>query len=395
MPAALAVLLVFLRLGVTSFGGPTAHLGYFRAELVERRRWVDDAGYLHLLGLCGLLPGPTSSQLGFALGWRRAGPLGALAAFVGFTLPSALLMAVAAGAPAAVPGGVVHELRLLAVAVVAGAVVAMARALPRQGWRYLTVGLGALVSGAAPAAVATSAAVGIGAVVGGWAGGRGRATPGTAQGGTLAASSGSGVVRPVVPPRLAVALGGVFLLGLGGAPWLAATGTPGRVLAALYTSGALVFGGGHVVLPLLHDALVSPGLVPEGEFLAGYGVAQAMPGPLFTFGTFLGMGTGGVAGAVLGTLALFAPGLLLVGPALAVGDALARHPRVARALEGAAAAVVGVLGVAAAELAWEEVAGSVVNLGMCLVYASLLGPGRRPPWQVVGFATLVGVVFPG
>src|ERR1700712_2979903 len=290
----LEVLLAFLKLGLTSFGGPVAHLGYFRPESAERRKWLREPAYAELVGLCQFLPGPASSQTGFALGLMRAGPLGALAAWAGFTLPSAaamVLFAYCSGSlPASTSGaGLLHGLKLVAVAIVAQAVWGMARSLcpdrPRAG---IALAATAIVTFSA-VSLGQIAAIGAGALAG-LALCRDSLAPIAADGLSMPVSRRTGLI--------CLALFAV-LLGLPGA----------TAFGAFYRSGALVFGGGHVVLPLLHDAVVARGWVSENNFLAGYGLVQAMPGPLFTFAAFLGAvlrpGLGGVAGAVLALLAIF------------------------------------------------------------------------------------------
>jgi chromate transporter len=270
----------FLRLGLTAFGGPVAHLGYFREAFVTRRRWLDEAAYADLVALCQFLPGPASSQVGFALGLMRAGPLGALAAWVGFTAPSALLMVALAYGASAISGalgrGLTHGLKLVAVAVVAQAVLGMARSLTPDVRRAgIAVAALAIVT-AAPASLAQIGAIGLGAVLG------------------LALCRQAPVATPPhvfrLPRRVGVLAAAAWLAILVGGPLaFALTGWPALArFDAFYRSGALVFGGGHVVLPLLREAMVAPGWVGQDSFLTGYGAAQALPGPLFAFGAYLG-----------------------------------------------------------------------------------------------------------
>lgn len=282
----------FLKLGLTSFGGPIAHLGYFRREFVERRRWIDEEHFGQLLGLCQFLPGPASSQLGFSLGLLRAGWPGALAAFVGFTLPSALLMFAFAVSnellSGALGGSAVHGLKLVAVAVVAQGVLGMARTLTPDPRRAMMAAVSAglvVVSGSAWMQLVVVAG---GAVLGPWLC---RQISGSAA--VAAATSAS--VTPRAPSKLPYGrrLGAVLLLSfallLTLALFIAPTTSPtGQVAGAFFRAGALVFGGGHVVLPLLEHSVVDPGWIDNGTFLAGYGAAQALPGPMFTFAAFLG-----------------------------------------------------------------------------------------------------------
>ncbi|MBU1304612.1 MAG: chromate efflux transporter, partial [Alphaproteobacteria bacterium] len=297
----------FLKLGLTAFGGPIAHLGYFRDDLVLRRRWVDEAAYADLVALCQFLPGPASSQVGFSLGLLRAGPLGALAAWAAFTLPSALLLLAFAMAATALDGplaqGVLHGLKLVAVAVVAQAVWGMARTLTpdRQRASIAVVAIAAVVL--LPSAIGQVLAIGMG----------------MAGGLLLCRQDGEQPKSPVPFPVsrragwIALALFALLLVGL---PLLAAgVQNPGLSLFdGFYRAGALVFGGGHVVLPLLETETVARGWVSRDAFMAGYGATQAMPGPLFTFAAYLGAVAQGWGGAAIALVGVFLPGfLLLVG----------------------------------------------------------------------------------
>jgi chromate transporter len=360
-PAWLEVLAVSLRLGLTSFGGPVAHLGYQRRAFVEQRGWLDDRAFGELVALCQALPGPGSSQLSMAIGRLRAGWPGAVAAWVGFTLPSAVLMGLigvlvaGAAVPQAGPvAGAVAGLKAAAVAVVAQAVVAMARRLTPDAQRLLLAAAAAAVALAVPVPAIQPALIVLGAVVG-WAGLRGTA-PGMLDAGPAPADGSA--ADPVEAtghaggPRTAIALGLAWLGVTAGSLVLGALAVaPGVALfAALARAGALVFGGGHVVLPLLDAGVVAPGWVSPDAFLAGYGAAQAVPGPLFSFGAYLGavasVGPGGALGAVLGTVAIFLPGMLLVLAALPVLRRLRDRPAIAAALAGTNAVVVGLLAAA-------------------------------------------------
>ncbi len=302
--SALEVFRVFLKLGLTSFGGPVAHLGYFRREFVVRRAWLDERAYADLVALCQFLPGPASSQTGFAIGLMRAGRLGGLAAWAAFTLPSAIAMTLFAYGEGALKGpagdGLIHGLKLVAVAIVAQAVLGMAQSLTPDRPRAAIAVLSLILTAFVPAGWGQIAVILLGALAGL----------------TVCRRSGDVAVAAVEAPisrRAAIVFAGLTfaLLALSFAPVL-----PGAaaLAAAFYRSGALVFGGGHVVLPLLRTAVVDPGWVSANAFLAGYGAAQAMPGPLFTFAAYLGavagVGPGGVAGAALALVAIFAPGLL-------------------------------------------------------------------------------------
>jgi chromate transporter len=330
----------FLVLGLTSFGGPVAHIGYFRRAFVERRRWLDEEHFAQLLALCQFLPGPASSQLGFSIGLLRAGWLGGVAAFVGFTLPSALLLFAFALASRALDGvwghALVHGLKLVAVAVVLHGVLGMARTLTpdwtRRAMAVVTAAI-VLMTGAPWMQLVLVAG---GALLGPWLCRHVAARVGE----TFALAYGH---------RIGGILLGLFALGLGVA---LLPGLPplGQVAAAFYRAGALVFGGGHVVLPLLKASVVDPGWLDNDTFLSGYGAAQAVPGPMFSLSAFLGArlptGMGGAMGAVVALLSIFLPGLLLVSGALPFWRRLAQRANAARALAGVNAVVVGLLAAA-------------------------------------------------
>jgi len=385
------VFLAFLRLGLTSFGGPVAHLGYFRDDLVARRRWMDDRAYADLVALCQFLPGPASSQVGFAMGLQRAGMLGALAAFVAFTLPSAvILVAFAAGASLVggpVGDGVLSGLKIIAVAIVAHAVWGMARTLTPDARRAGIAVIALAAALIAPGALGQIGALVIGVVAGLWLL-RGVAEP------PAAALAPFGVSRRVAVVCLVLAVAG--LVGL---PVLVAVTGSGTVALAdaFFRSGALVFGGGHVVLPLLQAAVVETGWVSPEVFLTGYGAAQAVPGPLFTFAAYLGavsdVGPGGVAGAAIALLAIFVPGFLVLVGVLPFWDALRGRPRVRAAMSGANAAVVGIL---AAALYSPVFSTAVTGPGPFVLAALgfvLLTAFRAPAWAVVLVGAAGGVLL--
>ncbi len=374
------VFLAFLKLGLTSFGGPIAHLGYFRDELVVRRKWIDEAGYADLVALCQFLPGPASSQVGFSLGLLRGGPLGALAAWAAFTLPSALLLVLFAFGPSwfgeGIGSGILHGLKLVAVAVVAQAVWGMAKALTpdreRAGIALLAVFLVVFVGGS----IGQVSAIAVGGLLGLWLC---RGLPVTQMGHLV-----FGVPRRV--GWLALLLFGVLLIGL---PILEGVASLQSIslFDAFYRAGALVFGGGHVVLPLLETEVVRPGWVPADTFLAGYGAAQAVPGPLFTFAAYLGAVMGpapsGLLGATIALVAVFLPGLLLVVGALPFWDAFRTKPLAQAAMRGANAAVVGVLGAALYSPVWTSAILSPADFALALTGFLLLTLWRAPPWIVV------------
>jgi chromate transporter len=373
----LEVFLIFLKLGLTSFGGPVAHLGYFRREFVVRRAWLDDRAYADLVALCQFLPGPASSQTGFALGLMRAGYLGGLAAWVGFTLPSALAMTLFAYGESALKGpvgdGLLHGLKLVAVAIVAQAVMGMAQALCPDRPRATIAGLSLILTALAPAAWTQIAVILLGAFAG-----------------VLVCREPGDVVAEAAEARVSRRMGIVFaalylaLLALSFAP----TGANAAALAAaFYRSGALVFGGGHVVLPLLHAALVDPGRVSDSAFLAGYGAAQAVPGPLFTFAAYLGavanISPGGVVGAALGLAAIFAPGLLLLMAALVFWQDLRARSNARAAMAGVNAAVVGLLASALYDPVWTSAVRGRSDFAVAAAAFVALIVWRAPPLLVV------------
>jgi chromate transporter len=383
---------IFLALGLTSFGGPIAHLGYYRREFVERRKWLTEAAYADLVALCQFLPGPASSQVSYALGISRGGILGGLAAWIGFTLPSAVLMVGFAYASGRLEGplaaGLLHGLKFVAVAVVAQAVWGMARTLCPDRERASIAVLATLVVTVAATAVGQIGAIVLGGLLGLWLC---RAAPADAAG-----------RLPVMVSRraawIALAAFAVLLVGLP----LAARGGAGRAMEtaeAFYRSGALVFGGGHVVLPLLEAAVVSPGWVSHDTFLAGYGAAQAVPGPLFTLAAYLGAvmsePPNGIVGASLCLVAIFLPGLLLVTGALPFWDALRRRPAAQAAMRGVNAAVVGILLAALYQPVWTSAVKAPGDFVVALVAFVLLVVWGLPSWAVVLLTALGGVLLAG
>ncbi|AKJ68993.1 putative chromate transport protein [Pandoraea thiooxydans] len=387
-----AIFLVFLRLGLTSFGGPVAHLGYFRHEFVTRRRWLGERSYADLVALCQFLPGPASSQVGMALGLARGGLPGALAAWTGFSLPSAILLCLfALGISTwgnAIPTSVLHGLKVVAVAVVAQAVWGMARNLCTDTARVSIAALAACVVLRWPSA---------------WA-----------QVGVIAVAAAVGVLRfkPAQAPahdplpiavgrRTGVALLAVFFFLLIALP-VALTLWPSQPLAlfnAFYRAGALVFGGGHVVLPLLQTAVVPPGWVSNETFLAGYGAAQAVPGPLFTFSAFLGASMrsapNGWTGAALCLAAIFTPSFLLVAGALPFWERLRHSLHTQAAFAGVNAAVVGLLLAALYRPVWTSAIHGPMDFALALVALVALMFWRLPPWLVVLGCAIASGLFGG
>jgi chromate transporter len=378
--SAAEVFVAFLRLGLTSFGGPIAHLGYFRDDFVVRRRWLDERTYADLVALCQFLPGPASSQVGIGIGLARAGPAGAAAAWLGFTMPSALAM-VAFGYGVVtfqdgMPPGLLHGLKVVAVAVVAQAVWGMARTLCPDAGRATIAVVAAAVVLLAQSAAMQVAVIAAGGLVGLL---------------FLSAREDNGGQPLAIPLGRATALAAlaVFFVLLLALPLLAdvVSSQPLALIDSFYRAGSLVFGGGHVVLPLLQSEVVPPGWVSADSFLAGYGAAQAVPGPLFTFAAYLGTVMSaepdGALGAVVCLLAVFAPSFLLVFGVLPFWDSL-RHVRVVRrAMLGVNAAVVGVLLAALYDPVWSGTIASPRDFVLALAAFTLLMFWKVPPWLVV------------
>jgi chromate transporter len=382
------VFLAFLKLGLTSFGGPIAHLGYFREEFVTRRRWFDDHAYGDLVALCQFLPGPASSQVGFAIGLMRAGPLGGLAAWLGFTLPSAFLMLAFALGAAALDGpvaqGILHGLKLVAVAVVAQAVLGMAKSLTpdrqRAGIAVLAVALMVVFGGAIGQ---------VGAILVGGALGLVLCRGGENRNGTdlpVPVSRGFGILA------LGLFIGLLVVL-----PLLASNGQVIALFDVFYRAGALVFGGGHVVLPLLEAGTVGQGWLSEDSFLAGYGAAQAMPGPLFTFAAYLGAAGGsepnGAMGAAIALVAISLPGILIVLAALPFWRQVRGNDTAQAAMRGANAAVVGILALALYDPVFTSAVLSPRDFALALAGFVALVSWKTPPLAVVVALAAAGGVI--
>jgi chromate transporter len=377
------VFTAFLKLGLTSFGGPIAHLGYFHRELIAKRRWMDDDRYAQLVALCQLLPGPASSQLGFALGLIRAGWGGALAAFAAFTLPSALLLFGFATLLPVLAGpygqAVLHGLKLVAVAVVAHGVFTMAKQLTPDIPRALLALAAAVVVIVASSVHTQLLVVAAGALFG-----------------AVFLRRAPGIAAVTFQLHYGMKSGLILLLAfalllLASFVLLDSGSSTVSMGAAFYRSGALVFGGGHVVLPLLEQAVVEPGWVSNEEFLAGYGAAQAVPGPLFSVAAFLGErlegGQGGLPGATIALLAIFMPGMLLIASCLPMWTTFAQHARAVSAIRGVNAAVVGLLAAALYDPLWTSAIDSARDVAIVLVAFVLLATTRVPM-----LAVLVAVV---
>jgi chromate transporter len=390
--SALEVLLTFLRLGCMSFGGPVAHLGYFREAFVERRRWLGESAYADLVALCQFLPGPTSSQVGMAIGLSRAGLPGLLAAWVGFTLPSAALMlALALGIVAlgdVAGSGWLHGLKLAAVAVVAQAVWGMARNLAPDRTRASIAVAATLIVIALPGAASQIAAIVLSGLVG-WYLFR-----------DAVSDSGGERINPFLSRRLGVLSFAAFAVLLVGLPVLAWASDSAALayVDAFYRAGALVFGGGHVVLPLLESSVVAPGWMSADTFLAGYGAAQALPGPLFSIGAYLGGAmTGaptGLAGGLLCLLAIFLPAMLLVIALIPFWDTLRQYTGIRAALMGVNAGVVGLLAAALYDPVWTSAVTGPAAFGVALTAFLLLAAWKVTPVAVVALCTLAGALVP-
>jgi chromate transporter len=383
------VLFVFLRLGCTSFGGPVAHLGYFQKEIVERRKWCSQSTMAEIIALAQSLPGPASSQVGFALGILRAGWLGGLAAWIGFTLPSALLMLAFAYGHFFLVGGVgqglLHGLQLVAVAVVAQAVLAMQRSLAPDRLRVALAIMAAGLIFLLPAQMGPLVAIAAGAAAGlllfrsmDYGVGENIGLPLPKAAGTISAIA-----------FLALLIMTLFIAHARYIPGL-------TVFSAFYRSGALVFGGGHVVLPMLEDAVVAPGWMTQQSFLAGYGVAQALPGPLFSIGAYLGAAVRPTSSpflyGLLGLAGIFAPGLLAMTALLPFWSAVRGNRYVQASLRGVNASVVGILIAALYQPLWTSTIHAVSDFWIVLAAFALLAVWRVQPWIVVACVVAISMI---
>jgi chromate transporter len=380
-------LAAFLRLGCTSFGGPVAHLGYFRTEFVERRRWLTESAYAEIVALCQFLPGPASSQVGMAIGLSKAGALGMIGAWAGFTLPSAaLLTAFAYGVDAL--GGLgdawLHGLKVAAVAIVAQAVWGMARTLaPDRPRATIAVGA-ALLALFVPTAFGQISGIAAGGLIGAlWLAGQAR---------------GAGAPIPFAMHRGAAVVCLVAFFGLLALlPLLRNTSHALAMADSFYRTGALVFGGGHVMLPLLQSEVIAPGWITSSRFLAGYGAAQAIPGPLSTFAAYLGAAMTpeprGLAGAALCLAAIFLPSGLLVAGVLPFWEAVRQRRGVQGALSGINAAVVGLLLTALYQPVWTGSILRPADFALAVAAFLLLQIWRVPPWLVVLLSAAAGAAL--
>jgi len=387
--SALEVLRAFTKLGFTCFGGPVAHIGYFRDEFVVRRRWLDDTNYADLVALCQFLPGPASSQVGFSIGLLRAGYTGALAAWAGFTLPSAvslILFAYGVGALGrGIGDGLLHGLKLVAVAIVAQAVFGMARSLCPDRERASIAVVAALIVLLASTSIVQVAAIACGAIAGLVLC---RHLP-MAEASNLTLHTSRRASFAALVAFFALLIGLPLVASASGTKWV-------DLFGAFYRSGALVFGGGHVVLPLLREAFVAPGWVDDEAFLAGYGAAQAVPGPLFTFAAYLGAvaePTHRLLGATVGLIGIFLPGFLVLLGALPLWSKLRQRPAAQAAMRGVNAAVVGLLGAALYNPVWVTSVKTPADLALALVGFVLLQVWRAPPLLVVILSACGGMAL--
>ena len=381
--AALEVLWAALRLGLTSFGGPIAHLGYFREEYVVQRRWLDETSYADVVALCQFLPGPASSQVGIAVGYIRAGMAGGLAAWIGFTLPSALalvLFAYGVEELDVIDTGWLHGLKLVAVAVVAQAVWGMGRSLALDRDRATIVIVAAVAALAWQSAIMQVMIILVSGFVG-WKILKVDAVP-----------SSKDSLSTFIPKWMGIVALVVFFVILAGLP-LARQLESSQTLAifdSFFRSGSLVFGGGHVVLPLLQSEVVGPGWMTNAEFVAGYGATQAVPGPLFTFSAYLGAvispGPQGIVGGGLALVAIFLPSFLLITGVLPFWDLLRKRDVFRRALNGVNAAVVGLLLAALYNPVWTSAVETPEDFALAISALGLLMFWKTPPWMVVSLA---------
>ena len=371
----LEILIVSTKLGLTSFGGPVAHLGYFHEEYVRKRKWLDEQGYANLVALCQFLPGPASSQVGIGIGVLRGGLLGGILAFIGFTIPSVIaliLFALILQGMDIGNTGWIHGLKIVAVAVVAHAIMGMAQKLTPDLSRK-TIALFALIGTLLWQTALTQVGIILLAAVVGYFIYKEKKE-----------DSPINIQFPISRKFAFVCLGLFFgllillpiLRELSTSSWVA-------MFDSFYRSGSLVFGGGHVVLPLLEREFVPSGWLSKEAFLAGYGAAQAVPGPLFTFAAYIGAVMGGWAGGLLATIAIFLPAFLLVIGTLPFWNSLSRNPNIKGALMGVNAAVVGILISAFYTPIWTSSIMSPIDFAFAALLFSMLAYWKFPPWVIV------------
>lgn len=373
--ALIEVLLVSTKLGLTSFGGPIAHLGYFHNEYIRKRRWMDEKSYADLVALCQFLPGPASSQVGIGIGVMRAGLLGGIVAWLGFTLPSVaalLLFALLLQGFDIGNAGWIHGLKIVAVAIVAHAVLGMGQKLAPDKKRATLAILAAAVILLWQTAFSQVGVIVAAGLIGFWMN-REASTEEVPQ---LAVSVSRSLGAVCLVILLGLLVGLPVLRDVTMSPWVA-------LFDSFFRSGALVFGGGHVVLPLLEHEVVGAGWVSKADFMAGYGAAQAVPGPLFTFASYLGTMAFGITGALIATLAIFLPAFLLVIGTLPFWSSLRRNTRAQGILSGINAAVVGILLAALYNPLWTSAIREPVDFVLVLVLFGMLNFWKLPPWIIV------------
>lgn len=384
----LKVFQIFLKLGLTSFGGPIAHLAFFRQEFVHRQKWLSDKAYLELVSLCQFLPGPASSQVGIAIGLSRSGYFGAFAAWLGFTLPSAIILILFGLSVATLPGqmdvNLFHGLKIAVVAVVAQAIIGMGRKLCSD-WKTVALALGAfVVTSLFSGSLGQILAIVFGAFLG-WVLLRPNQT-------LSHAPFQNSVSKKAAFISLAVLFGVLFFVPV----ILSVTNIPSlKLFDGFFQAGSLVFGGGHVVLPLLHAQFVPNGLVTANDFMAGYGVAQVIPGPLFAFASFLGAVStaqpSGAVGALIGLVGIFLPSFLIIVGIMPFWELLRRHPRFQSVIMGANAAVVGLLIAAFIHPVWTSAIFSMSDFLLAAITLYLLEFRNLPSWAAVLICCIAGV----
>lgn len=375
LAALLEVLSVSAKLGFTSFGGPVAHLGYFHNEYIRRRKWMDERSYADLVALCQFLPGPASSQVGIGIGVVRAGLLGGLVAWLGFTLPSVIALIAFAFLLQGYDigsAGWIHGLKIVAVAIVAHAILGMGQKLTPDRGRITIAVIGAAITLSWQTAYSQVLIIVAAGVAGLWLY-RKKAAEGTPD---LQISISRTIAIVCLVLFFGLLVGLPLLRGAGEAGWIA-------MFDSFYRSGSLVFGGGHVVLPLLEREVVPTGWVSQEDFLAGYGATQAVPGPLFTFSAYLGTMAGGIIGAVVGTFGIFLPAFLLVIGALPFWNGLRNSPKIQGALVGINAAVVGILLAAWYDPLWTTAILEPMDFALAVILFVMLVFWKLPPWVVV------------
>ncbi len=384
--ALLEILIVSTKLGLTSFGGPIAHLGYFHEEYIRRRKWMDEKSYADLVALCQFLPGPASSQVGIGIGVMRAGILGGIVSFIGFTFPSIIALIIFAFLLhnfSYTDSGWIHGLKIVAVVVVAHAILGMAKNLTPDVKRK-TIALGAIVVTLLWQTVYTQVGV---ILLAGLIGNilyRHQTIDDVQTGGTFPISRRGGFICLTLFFSLLILL--PILKEATNLNWVA-------MFDSFYRSGSLVFGGGHVVLPLLEREFVPTGLLSEEEFLAGYGATQAVPGPLFTFAAYIGTVIGGWQGGLLATVAIFLPAFLLILGTLPFWDGLRRNTKVKSSLMGVNAAVVGILIAALYQPIWTSSILSPGDFAFAAILFSMLVFWKLPPWVIVITGAIGGLLL--